>query len=161
MIQIPANKFKRLNYINSIINELESKLKRKPTLQEISNITSFPIEKIYEAYTTSTKSMKIISLDRPMFSNDEKSTISDFLDNSSLNNSLASQDQSYNKILFPLLNKLTPSLGTLLAMRYGVTPYKKHTLNELSDIFHISIKDIAYAIKVSLNYLNSFSKSKI
>ena len=64
-------------------------------------------------------------------------------------------------ILFPLLDKLTPSLSTLLSMRYGITPYKKHTLNELSDLFQLSIKDIAYAIKVSLNYLNSFSKSKI
>jgi RNA polymerase sigma factor (sigma-70 family) len=160
MIQIPANKFKRLNYINTIISELESKLKRKPTLMEVSNVTSFPIEKIYEAYTTSTKSMKIISLDRPMFSNDEKSTISDFLDNSSVNQNI-SADQSYNKILFPLLDKLTPSLSTLLSMRYGITPYKKHTLNELSDVFQLSIKDIAYAIKISLNYLNTFSKSKI
>ena len=45
-------------------------------------------------------------------------------------------------------------------MRYGIIPYKKHTLNELADVFQLSIKNIAYAIKISLNYLNSFSRLK-
>ncbi|MBL4791354.1 MAG: hypothetical protein JKY60_20690 [Kordiimonadaceae bacterium] len=100
---------------------------------------------------------RLVSSDVPMFSSNSN-LISDYLEENIWDNPLNSNVSSLRTIR-ESFKFLPPSIITLLSMRYGIYPFKKHTLEEVGNLFSVNGETIRYIIRIALKKFEDINKS--
>ncbi|MCX7885344.1 MAG: FliA/WhiG family RNA polymerase sigma factor [Caloramator sp.] len=132
---IPKSAFSKLNTLNKAREELEFKLNREPTDEEISNFTGMMIQEIksIESYVNY---ISVISLDDILFKSDEEDIkLKSFIkDNTSPQPEKFIEDKEKIKVLREAVEMLSEKDKLILQLYY----FEKLTLKEIGRILNIS-----------------------
>ncbi|SKA86498.1 RNA polymerase, sigma 28 subunit, SigD/FliA/WhiG [Caloramator quimbayensis] len=132
---IPKSAFSKLNALNKVREELEFKLNREPTDEEISNFTGMTMMEIknIQSYVNY---ISIISLDEILFKSDEEDIkLKSFVrDSTSPQPEKLVEEKEKNKVLKEAV-KMLPEKDKLILQLYY---FEKLTLKEIGKVLNIS-----------------------
>lgn len=144
MIPIPTHLQRKVHLIQSTSKELSKKLNREPLIEEIAKELRIPVYKIYQFLEAASLSKRLISLDQKVAIEDNR-TFQYFLKSVS-NRMPINTTRLFNYILQMIPNKDS----TILKMRLGIIPYKRHTMEQVARIFSVNRDKIKIIEKNSL-----------
>ena len=134
-IRVPVHVAESINRLLKDQKELAQKLGHEPTVEELSEETGIPVEKITEMLNSSLDS---ISIDSSV--GDDNSTLQDYISDDQSSN--APDFEITQKMLKEELNKALDSLDererSVLEYRYGLKDGNVHTLEEIGNLYGIT-----------------------
>ena len=135
-VRIPVHIYERLSTYNKIENILETKLGRKPTIDEIASKLELPVEKVNEIYELKQDSLSMNFL----IGDDEESELGDIIPSTEK----SPEDISIRDILQQDVRKLLDNCNltkrekNILMLRYGFDDDTPMTLEKIGDGYNIS-----------------------
>ena len=135
-IRIPVHMVETISKYKKKFRQLSQDLGRDPLPEEIAEEMGLDVEKIH---TIQKIKQDIISLEKPLSEDEDKSTIAEFIaDEKSLKpDQIASQRIVSDKIK-EVLSELSPKEKKILEMRYGLIDGIQHTLEEVGQEFGVT-----------------------
>lgn len=134
-IRVPVHVAESINRLLKDQKELAQKLGHEPTVEELSEETGIPAEKITEMLNSSLDS---ISIDSSV--GEDNSTLQDYISDDQSSN--APDFEITQKMLKEELNKALDSLDererSVLEYRYGLKDGNVHTLEEIGNMYGIT-----------------------
>ena len=134
-IRVPVHVAESINRLLKDQKELAQKLGHEPTVEELSEETGIPVEKITEMLNSSLDS---ISIDSSV--GEDNSTLQDYISDDQSSN--APDFEITQKMLKEELNKALDSLDererSVLEYRYGLKDGNIHTLEEIGNMYGIT-----------------------
>nr|YP_007890503.1 sigma-like factor [Andalucia godoyi]AGH23997.1 sigma-like factor [Andalucia godoyi] len=153
MIPIPTHLQRKIHTILSTSSQLAKQLSREPYLEEIAQKLKIPVQKVYQFLQTSMFSTRLVSLDQKLGSNENRSYLH-FLHTPNPRPNV----QSRNEVESWIFSEFSPKMATLFKMMYGVGPFEKHSLEELSEFFSLSQKRMRFLYKEGMKKLQEMEK---
>ncbi|MFC1686885.1 RNA polymerase sigma factor RpoD/SigA [Nanoarchaeota archaeon] len=148
-VRLPVHKRESINKIINTTNDLRTKFGREPTLEEISEVTSKPVEDIIDIYSKTGKDM---SLNQPI-GEDEKTTFIDLVESdfiSPLDNFLMAESMQLPEGLF---DSLKPIEADVLKRRFGIGYKEEQKLREIGEDYGISRERVRQIQEIALTKL--------
>lgn len=158
LIRIPEYMYERMRKMKQISQQLQQKLSREPTNEEIAKKMKIKVDEVEEIRML----MKdITSTDLPLSDNENKDiTLADRIPDPDplpldviINAELGDQLQDALD-----LDVISDREKRILMLRYGIEDGKKHTLHEVSDLIGVSPERIRRIEKEAIRKLNSSPK---
>lgn len=159
LIRLPNNQNLAINKINRTVQQLEIKLEREPTEEEIAQVLDETEIKIKETLLSNTG--KVASLDSPV-SDSEDMVLSDCL----VNKEVSSPDETLVKESFcedleKILKSLQPRQRVIVCMYYGILGYQTMTLEEIGDYLDLTRERVRQIKDMTIRILKSNRNSKV
>ncbi|MHA2610093.1 MAG: sigma-70 family RNA polymerase sigma factor [bacterium JZ-2024 1] len=135
-IRKPVHMFENINKFKRVVNDLQQKLGRMPTNEEIAEEMGIEPHKVEEIRIYA---QKIVSLEKPM-SEDDDSTMIDFLPDTSIPTPEEGVEREVmRKDLLKLINEnLTEREKKVLIMKYGLDDGNPKTLEQVGNALGIT-----------------------
>ena len=158
IVRLPMNKSGAINQIRRAYAELEQKLEREPTEEEIAKILDM---KPSEVRSTLGAEVKQMSMDAP-FGEDDSGSLLDVLENDSegptdtglvFNNSLKIETMR-------ALSTLTPRERDVVLMSFGIGFDNPYTLEEIGDVMGLTRERVRQIREKALQKLREPGKNK-
>lgn len=159
MIRLPNNQNLAINKLYKTAQQLEIKLEREPTEEELAQVLEETEMKIKE--TILSNFGRVSSLDTPV-SDNEENTLSDCL----VNHESTSPDEllikeSFSEDLEKILKKLQPRQRIIVCMYYGILGYQTMTLEEIGDYLNLTRERVRQIKDMTIRVLKCNKNSKI
>jgi len=159
LIRLPNNQNLAINKINRTAQQLEIKLEREPTEQELAQVLEETDIKIRETMLSNTG--KVASLDSPVSDGDEM-TLSDCI----VNKEISSPDERLIKESFcddleKILKNLQPRQRVIVCMYYGILGYQTMTLEEIGDYLSLTRERVRQIKDMTIRVLKCNNNSKV
>jgi len=156
-IRIPVHMVETISKYTQVKRRLTQELGREPLVEEIAAEIDLPIEKIHYIQKIS---QDVVSLEAPVGSSDDDSSLSDFIkDDKSLTPAqIASQTLLREKIREILID-LTERERKILEMRFGLLDGVTHTLEEVGKEFGVTRERIRQIEAKALMRIRSHVKA--
>lgn len=158
VVHIPSNQIGMLNKINRTFSDLEQKLQRSPSNDEVGAVLELREEEIVYAMKSGGRH---ISMDAP-FIQGEENGLFDVLENFSekapdfkLMNDSLSQDIIYS------LRMLTQKESDVISLYYGINGVETASLEEIGLKFNLTRERVRQIKEKGLKKLRNTSKSKV
>jgi len=139
MIRLPLNKISAINKISRAAMSLEQKLQREPTAEELSEVMNLSTSEIERSIASSKKP---VSLDTPVTSDDDATTLQDLYmseQNSPLDNFDASLFyDSLKEDIKRLLSVLPKRQTAIVRMYYGLDDGIPKSLDEIGSYLELT-----------------------
>ena len=131
-IRVPSHVVELLNRLTKADRDLTVELEREPTLQELSERTMIPVDKIEELRQISSVAS---SLDEPIGSDDDSSTLGDRVSNDESSNAPDEVVQRRQLIaaISAELEHLPERDRRILERRFGISSGRQMTVEDLTD----------------------------
>lgn len=135
-IRIPVHMVETISKFTQAKRKLAQELGRDPLAEEISIEMELPIEKVRHIQKIS---QEVISLEQPIGSDDDKSTLAEFIrdDTSATPVQITSQELLRDQIR-DIIGDLTDRERKILEMRFGLEDGVTHTLEEVGKVFSVT-----------------------
>ncbi len=136
LIHIPSHMIETVNKIKRTSKDMHKQLGYEPTIQQLADKLSMPIDKI-------AKALKIvkdpISFDAPIGDNEDGVTIGDSIYDANILSPADSAEQAnLRDLVSRLLASLPPRLEKVLRLRFGIALQTDRTLEEVGAIFDVT-----------------------
>jgi RNA polymerase primary sigma factor len=158
MVRLPLNKIGILRHIKNATNELEQKLHRFPSHDEIAEYLEIPIHKFEEYLKISTKH---ISMDAPLYDESDETLIDLFVDEKALSTDNELVNESLSNEIKQVLSTLTKEERDVINLHYGIGFSNSLSLEEIGWKFDISRAKVSRIKKKALHKLKHTSRMKI
>lgn len=156
-IRLPAHIVERLGKLNRSKEYLQQKNNKQPTIEEIAEEVSLPIEKVRQ---TLELSQGPAYLDTPLDDGEGKSCFIDLVKNEVAS---SPEDEALAKAmserLDEVLSTLLPREAEILKLRFGLVGGTSHTLEQLGSIFGITRERVRQIEKKALMKLRHPKRS--
>lgn len=156
MVRLPLNKIGALNKINSCISELEQKLEREPTSEELSRAMEVNVKEIKETIKINSKCM---SMDAPIGNEDDDYTLYDLIgleDNVLPDNELIKE--SLRREINSTLNVLGERQKEIIKLYYGLDGHHPLTLEEIAEQFELTRERVRQLKEAAIRRLKQSTK---
>lgn len=155
-IRLPAHVVERLGKLNRSREYLQQKNNRKPTMEEVAEEASIPVEKVRE---TLELGQELASLDTPL-DEDERNSFIDIVSNQSAQ---SPEDeisaQAVRDCLDRALDTLSPREAEVLKLRFGLSDGTPYTLEELGHMIGVTRERVRQIEKKALMKLRHPKRS--
>ena len=156
-IRLPAHIVERLGKLNRSREYLQRKNNKQPTIEEVAEELSLPVEKVRQ---TIELSQGLASLDTPLDDGEERSCFMDLVQNESASSpedevSAKAVKERINEVLDTLL----PREAEILRLRFGLSDGTFRTLEQLGGIFGITRERVRQIEKKALMKLRHPKRS--
>jgi RNA polymerase primary sigma factor len=135
-IRVPVHMVDQIRHLYRTTHELEQKLGRPPTDDELAKATNLPIKKVNWMLRVS---WLPLSLDSPVNDEDEESELGMFIEDKNTPSPLQS---TYGKLLGEkiqeVLDSIPPRESHILRLRFGLENGRVHTLEEVGQKFGLT-----------------------
>ena len=156
-IRVPVHMVEVINKATRCNRKLVQELGREPTLEEIAADLNLPIEKIIEANRTAADTL---SLDMPV-GDEEDTTIGSFVEDDNTPGPVdATSNAMLSEALTEILGTLTEREADVLRMRFGMYDGRTHTLEEVGQIFGVTLERIRQIENKAIRKLRHPSRAK-
>ena len=159
-IRIPVNLVEAIAKISKLERNFFSEFGRQPRIEELSEISGYSEEKIYNIKRASHVSTTV-SLDLPAGGDNEDDCIMNFVPDQ---NCLSPEDEYLKKekyaVLYELLDTLPARNKEMMEMRYGFLDGKPRTLEEVGNAFNITRERVRQIEEKSLRKLRQQARQK-
>jgi RNA polymerase primary sigma factor len=156
-IRLPAHIVERLGKLNRSKEYLQKKNNEQPTIEEVAEEVSLPIEKVRQ---TLELSQGPASLDMPLDDGTEKNCFMDLVQNES---AVSPEEdvlaRAVRERLNEVLETLLPREAEILKLRFGLSDGISHTLEQLGHIFGITRERVRQIEKKALMKLRHPKRS--
>jgi RNA polymerase primary sigma factor len=150
LVKLPFSRIHNQSRITKAHAQLEQKLGRLPTLDELSEFTGLEIGSIAE---NSRISQLPLSLHAPV-SGEDSATLIDFLqDEGESDPALPMMDEDLQRGIEQALKSLTPKEETVLKLHYGIGVESAHSLEEIGIRFNLTRERVRQIKEKALNKL--------
>lgn len=156
IVRLPLNQVSSVNKISKILNKFEQENERRPSIDEISEETDLPREKIDEAMQANTRH---VSVDAP-FSGEEESSLLDVLVND--NSPIADRElvmESLRTEIQSVLQLLNERERNVVEAFYGINQ-PELTLDEIGAKYNLSRERVRQIKEKAIRRLRDNTKSK-
>lgn len=156
-IRLPIHMIETLSKVKRATRELTTQLHRTPTKEEIAEQMEIPVEKL-RAVLRATQTT--LSLETPLNTRDERSSLSDFIVDDSLEApEVRVQNESLTQDVFQILLMLGPRERDVLKLRFGFADGNRRTLEEIGQLFGVSRERVRQIETRAINKLRRLCRS--
>ncbi|NJN66195.1 MAG: sigma-70 family RNA polymerase sigma factor [Chloroflexaceae bacterium] len=136
LIRLPVHLSDSITRLRRVVHQLEQKLEREPTHEEIAEALEMSLNKVKRLMQASTQP---VSLEQPLKHNEREGRVGEILADENLESpiEIAAQQMLKNE-LNAILNDLPERERKVLLLRYGLTDGRRHTLEEVGVAFGIT-----------------------
>ncbi len=158
IIRLPLNRIGALNRISKKFNELEQKLEREPTSEELAEALGMPVEDIKETLRLAGRH---ISMDAP-FSEDDDDSLIDILPSDDQPAPDAGLIQeSLRQEINRALAQLSEREAEVLRLYFGLDGQPPLTLEEIGERFNLTRERVRQIKEKAIRRLRHTSRTKI
>lgn len=152
-IRIPLHVTEKINQINRVTRQLNQKLDRDPTPEEIAKeIPEMTADKVMEYQKIA---MEQTSLDAPTGDEDGTSTLSDFIeDKNAVDPAEFTSDSNMRELVQAMLKELPEREEKIIRMRFGLDDGRPKTLEEVGKECNVTRERIRQIESRALRRLN-------
>jgi RNA polymerase primary sigma factor len=160
IVRLPLNKIGTINKINRAFSELEQKLERPPSADELAELLECSPEEVKQSLANNGRH---ISMDAPLIEGDESSSsMYDVL----LNDSLPGPEkelvvESLRKDIERSLSTLKPREGDVIRLYYGLNGKHPLTLEEIGERFDLTRERVRQIKEKAIRRLKHTSRSRM
>ncbi len=158
IVRVPSNQLISLNKINKACLELEQELGRGPTAQELSSYIDEKENKIKNLLKLNNKH---VSMDAPIKDGEESSLYEVIPDENKETPEQVFYDESLQKDLEVVINKLNSKQKRVICMYYGLMGFQGMTLEEIGDYFSLTRERVRQIKDSAVRALRMRDRSKI
>lgn len=160
IVRLPLNKIGSISKINKAFSELEQKLERSPSTQELADLLEVSAEEVKQAMATSGRH---VSMDAPLSSDDESS--SSMYDVLQINNLPTPENNLLNESLRKEINRsistLTQRESDILKLFYGLDGCQALSLDEIGARFDLTRERVRQIKEKAIRRLKHNARSKM
>jgi RNA polymerase primary sigma factor len=160
IVRLPLNKIGSISKINKAYSELEQRLERAPSADELAEALEISTEEVKQALASAGRH---ISMDAPLRDDDESSSsMYDVLQG----NTLASPENnlitdSLKKEINRSISTLTPREGDVVKLFFGLDGYSPMSLDEIGARFDLTRERVRQIKEKAIRRLKHNSRSKM
>ncbi|MCC7429876.1 RNA polymerase sigma factor RpoD/SigA [bacterium] len=159
VVRLPTNKVGNITKLGKVHNFLEQDFEREPTIEELAEVMKITV---YEVSETVRNSSKYISIDAPIYSEDDSSSFLDIIPSTNEetpdeNISTESMKQEINRIL----NSLSDRETKIVKLYFGLESDKPATLEEIGLIMNLTKERVRQIKERAIKKLRHASRSKV
>jgi RNA polymerase primary sigma factor len=160
IVRLPLNKIGTINKINRAFSELEQRLERPPSAQELADHIEVSLSDVRQSIQNSGRH---VSMDAPLMNGDESSSsMYDVLPNDVLPGpEKALLLESLRKEIFRSLSTLTVREGEVVKMFFGLGQRTPLTLEEIGEQFDLTRERVRQIKEKAIRRLKDTSRSRI
>ncbi len=160
VVRLPLNKIGAIGKVNRAYSELEQKLERAPSAEELGQYLEIPVKDIKHALESNSRHL---SMDAPLKEGDESSSnMYDLLENDSLRGPEEGLiHQSLQKEINRSLSTLTPREADVLKLYFGLDGQKQMSLDEIGYRFDLTRERVRQIKEKAVRRLRHTSRSKM
>lgn len=155
-IRLPAHVVERLGKLNRSREHLQQKNNRKPTIEEVAEEASIPVEKVRQ---TLELGQELASLDTPLDEGDRNSFIDIVSDQSAQSPEDEIAAQAVRDCLDRALDTLSPREAEVLKLRFGLSDGTFYTLEQLGHMIGVTRERVRQIEKKALMKLRHPKRS--
>lgn len=158
MIRLPVHAYEKVLKIQKIEKEFKFKMGRKPTIEELAEISFLQKKEIEELLISS---QEVTSMDKPIRESEhgEITTLLDFYSDE-INVEQVAIDNTISDNVSEILNILTPRERAIIELRFGISNGIPKTLEQVGKEFNITRERIRQIEAKTLRKLKTISKTK-
>ncbi len=134
-IRLPVNKVGTQNKIKQVINQLQQKLNREPTPEEIAEELQVDEDFVKEIVN---QSEAVMSLESPMGSDDSDLKLVDLIASNDYKADKKINEEEKKQLIDKLLNTLPPRDAEIIRMYFGIGKSHRYTLDEIGAHFNLT-----------------------
>lgn len=158
IVRLPLNKVGSIGRIGNIAAELEQKLEREPTAEEIANALEIPTTEVENALKTSGRHL---SIDAPLAEGEDNTLLGVLDNNDEPHPDLHLINESLQKEINRVISTLSEKERDVLKYYYGLDGGPAHTLEDISEKVGLTRERVRQIKEKALRRLRKSSKSKI
>lgn len=160
IVRLPLNKIGSISKINRAYSELEQRLERPPSADELAHELEMPVADIKQALASSGRH---VSMDAPLLEGDESSSnMYDVLENDSLPSpELSLLNDSLRKEINRSLETLTQREAEVLKYYYGLDGKPAISLDEIGQRFELTRERVRQIKEKAIRRLKHTGRSKM
>jgi RNA polymerase primary sigma factor len=160
IVRLPLNKIGSIGKVNKAYSELEQRLERAPSAEELAHNLELPVKDVKHALESNSRHL---SMDAPLKEGDESSSnMYDLLENGSLKD--PEQDllyQSLQKEINRSLSTLTLREADVLKLYFGLDGKRQMSLDEIGYRFDLTRERVRQIKEKAVRRLRHTSRSKM
>jgi len=160
IVRLPLNKIGSISKINKAYSELEQRLERAPSADELADALELSTEEVKQALASAGRH---VSMDAPLRDDDQSS--SSMYDVLQLNTLPAPEMNLINDSLKKEINRsistLTPREGDVLKLFFGLDGYSPMSLDEIGARFDLTRERVRQIKEKAIRRLKHTSRSKM
>ena len=157
-IRVPVHMVDRIRVMYKRIHEIEQKLGREPTIEELSTALELPQEKVEWMIRVS---WLPLSLESPINDNEEESELGNFIED---RDTPSPSQKVYAKLLSEKIDEILDALpyreARILRLRFGLENGRFYTLEEVGRKFGLTRERIRQIETKALRYLRNPQQSR-
>ncbi|WP_251621855.1 sigma-70 family RNA polymerase sigma factor [Odoribacter lunatus] len=159
LIRLPLNKITTINKVNKCYLELEQRLQRDPTEEEIAEEMEISLEDVRENMKIASKP---VSMDAPLTDDEESISMNDIYipDDMFESPEQGLYDDSLKKDIESTLSLLSEREAMILNMYYGLDVYPSMSLEEIGEKLGLTSERVRQIKNKSIRKLKGISKIK-
>ncbi len=160
VVRLPLNKIGTINKINRAFSELEQRLERPPSAQELADHMEVSLSDVRQSLQNNGRH---VSMDAPLTHGDESSSsMYDVLPNDSLPGpEKVLLLESLRKEIFRSLSTLTVREGEVVKMYFGLGQITPLTLEEIGERFDLTRERVRQIKEKAIRRLKDTSRSRM
>ncbi|MDK9793847.1 RNA polymerase sigma factor RpoD/SigA [Vibrio sp. D431a] len=156
-IRIPVHMLEIMKQVDKAKKAYVAAHDRQPTADQIALATGIKLDKVKDALQVESDP---ISLEKPVSSEDENSSLGDFFmyeDENTIQTPSRSRDcEDTRDVVLRFLDKLHPRDARIILMRWGIMSNREHTLEETGTQFGVTRERIRQLESKSINKLRDW-----
>jgi RNA polymerase primary sigma factor len=129
LVRLPLNQIGTLNKVRKSFSKLEQDFQREPSAEELAQLLNFSTNHITDVMRVSARP---VSIDAPLDSSDDSSTLLDILENDSVNTDTSMIQESMTEDINRYLSVLSPKEIQIVKMFFGIGHTHNMSLDEIS-----------------------------
>jgi RNA polymerase primary sigma factor len=137
-VSVPEYMLAKIRKLSIVSDDLEQRLDRKPSLQELASATGMTVENVAKLKNTL---IHTVSLDKPFSEFADSNNLHEIIEDQKPNVNSVSQMAIDNELKLELekvLSQLPAIEAKVLSLRFGLKDGEEKTLAEIADIFGVS-----------------------
>ncbi|MCL5261588.1 MAG: RNA polymerase sigma factor RpoS [Gammaproteobacteria bacterium] len=157
-VRLPVHVTKELRAYRRKARELAKSLDHEPTTEEMTEVIDKPAQEIQKMLDLNRET---VSIDSPVFSEDENVTFSDVMvDDKNIDPIQTLSDSNIVKLVDSWLNELTKEQREIISRRFGLLGYEPATLEEISKLMHMNREKVRQIQIGTMHKLRDIMRSR-
>jgi len=158
LVRLPLNKIGSINKVNRKWSEMEQKMGRTPSCEEVARAMGLDVEEIKRVMASGTRH---VSMDAPLLYGEDGTLYDQLLNPDASNPEDNLLQDSLCKEIERVLACLNDREADILRLYFGLNGYIPQSLDEIADKFGLTRERVRQIKEKALNIIRSSSRKKI
>lgn len=156
-VRLPLNQVGIQNKVTKAISQFVQEFERRPSPEEVADLTDLPVDKVRDAMKSSGKQ---VSMDAPFVEGEDNSLADILSDSDAPTTDHTLTDESLSREIDRALDTLSEREKAILQMSFGIGQHEM-TLEEIGDHFGLTRERVRQIREKAIRHLRQTSKNRL